>query len=89
MKQILVRIALLISLFTYLQNITLNNQIFTPQQLIENILIDSDYITNIAVTNIVDGNFNTSDESYSFFNALGTTFTFEYGLVLITQDSII
>ena len=84
MKQILVLAILLLPLFTYSQNITVDNQTYTPQQLIEDILIDSDCITNITVTNVVGGNFNESDQSYGSFDATGTPFPFENGIVLST-----
>jgi gliding motility-associated-like protein len=84
MKQTLVLAILLLSLFTYSQNITVDSQTYTPQQLIEDILIDSDCITNITVTNVVGGDFNGADQSFGFFNATGTTFPFESGIVLST-----
>jgi gliding motility-associated-like protein len=84
MKQIFVLAILLLPLSTYSQNIIVDNQTYTPQQLIEDILIDSDCITNITVTNVLGGNFNESDQSYGSFDATGTTFPFESGIVLST-----
>ena len=84
MKQIVVIIVLLFSLCTYSQNITVDSQTYTPQQLIEDILIDSDCITNISVTNIVGGDFDNTDQSYGYFDATGTTFPFQNGVVLST-----
>ena len=72
------------SLFMYGQNISVDSQTFTPQQLIEDILIDSDCITNVTVTNVVGGDFGNNDQSYGFFDATGTTFPFERGIVLST-----
>jgi gliding motility-associated-like protein len=66
------------------QNIQVDSQTYTPQQLIENILIDSDCITNVLVTNTVGGDFNNSDQSYGFFDATGTIFPFQSGIVLST-----
>lgn len=77
-------ITFFISLFTYSQNILVDSQTYTPQQLIEDILIDSDCITNINVTNVVGGDFGSSDQSYGFFDASGTNFPFESGIVLST-----
>ncbi|MGB6268642.1 MAG: choice-of-anchor L domain-containing protein, partial [Olleya sp.] len=57
---------------------------YTPQQLIEDILIDSNCITNVQVTNVVGGNFNGADQSYGYFDATGTTFPFQSGIVLST-----
>ncbi|WP_298898960.1 choice-of-anchor L domain-containing protein [uncultured Psychroserpens sp.] len=74
----------LFSLGVFGQNITVDSQTFTPQQLIEDILIDSECIDNVVVTNVVGGNFNDSDESYGFFDATGTTFPFDTGIVMST-----
>ncbi|WP_138433776.1 T9SS type B sorting domain-containing protein [Winogradskyella algicola] len=84
MKQILKLFVFFISLFTYSQNIVVDSQTFTPQQLIEDILIDSDCITNIDVTNVIGGDFGGNDQSYGYFDATGTSFPFETGIVLST-----
>ncbi|WP_431106604.1 choice-of-anchor L domain-containing protein [Winogradskyella poriferorum] len=84
MKQILRLVAFFISLSTYSQNIVVDSQTYTPQQLIEDILIDSNCITNINVTNVVGGDFGGNDQSYGYFNATGTSFPFESGIVLST-----
>ena len=84
MKKVVVLTALLVSLFTYSQNITVDSQIYTPQQLVEDILIDSDCINNITVTNVVGGDFGGTDQSYGYFDATETTFPFERGIVLST-----
>lgn len=68
----------------YSQNISVDSQTYTPQQLIEDILIDSNCITNVQVTNTVGGNFNGTDQSYGFFDATGTNFPFQNGIVLST-----
>jgi gliding motility-associated-like protein len=64
------------------QNIQVDSQTYTPQQLVEDILINSDCIENIVVTNVVGGDFGGGDQSYGFFDALGTTFPFQSGIVL-------
>ncbi|MDO1499997.1 choice-of-anchor L domain-containing protein [Winogradskyella maritima] len=69
---------------SFAQNISVDSQSFTPQQLIEDILIDSDCITGVSVTNVVGGNFNGTDQSYGFFDATGTTFPFQSGIVMST-----
>ncbi|WP_204345622.1 T9SS type B sorting domain-containing protein [Psychroserpens algicola] len=74
----------LLSVVGFGQNIAVDWQTYSPQQLVEDILIDSDCIDNVVVTNVVGGNFDTSDESYGFFDATGTTFPFESGIVLST-----
>ena len=66
------------------QNITVDSQSYAPQQLIEDILIDSNCISNVVVTNTVGGNFNGSDQSYGYFDATGTSFPFQSGIVLST-----
>ncbi|GGI57112.1 T9SS C-terminal target domain-containing protein [Winogradskyella haliclonae] len=67
------------------QNITVDSQSLTPQQLIEDILIDnSDCIENVTVTNAQSGNFGGTEFSYGSFDATGTTFPFQSGIVLST-----
>ena len=66
------------------QNVRVDSQAYTPQQLIENILIGSSCITNVTVTNVSGGNFNGADQSYGYFNANGSTFPFQSGIVLST-----
>ncbi|MGB3608062.1 MAG: choice-of-anchor L domain-containing protein [Psychroserpens sp.] len=84
MKYSLYIVTFLMSALSFGQNIAVDWQTFTPQQLIEDILIDSDCIDNIMVTNVVGGNFSTPDESYGYFDAAGTSFPFESGIVLST-----
>ena len=84
MKQALSFFLTLLSLLNYSQNITVDSQTFTPQQLIEDILIDSDCITNITVTNVVGGDFSGADQSYGYFDATGTNFPFQSGIVMST-----
>ena len=84
MKRLLLFFTILISNFVVSQNIQVDSQTYTPQQLIEDILIDSNCITNVLVTNVVGGDFNNTDQSYGFFDASGTTFPFASGLVLST-----
>ncbi len=71
-------------MFTNAQNITVDSQNYTPQQLVENILIDSDCINNINVTSVVGGDFGGIDQSYGYFDATGTTFPFQSGIILST-----
>jgi len=68
------------------QNIQVDSQTFTPQQLIENILINSNCIQNVNVTTVVGGNFSGTDQSYGYFNANGSTFPFQSGIVLSTGE---
>jgi len=57
---------------------------YSAQQLIEDILIDSDCITNVVVTNVSGGDFSSADQSYGYFDATGTSFPFQEGIVLST-----
>ncbi|NRD19628.1 T9SS type B sorting domain-containing protein [Winogradskyella eckloniae] len=84
MKRLVLFIAIIISVYSNAQNITVDSQTYTPQELIENILIDSDCIENVTVTNIVGGDFGGADQSYGYFDATGTSFPFESGIVLST-----
>ncbi|TXE16947.1 T9SS type B sorting domain-containing protein [Psychroserpens burtonensis] len=72
------------TILTFGQNMIVDSQSFTAQELIENILIDSNCIDNVTVTNVVGGNFSSSDQSYGFFDATGTTFPFDTGIVMST-----
>lgn len=69
---------------SYTQNITVDSQSLSPQELIEDVLIDSDCIENVIVTNAVSGDFGGAEFSYGTFDATGTTFPFERGIVLST-----
>ena len=76
-----------LSFFTcvmFSQNIQVDNNTYTPQELIEDILINSDCISNVVVTNVVGGNFEGTDQSYGYFDATGTSFPITSGLVLST-----
>lgn len=84
MQSRLLLVLVLIVNVTTAQNVTTDVQTYTPQQLIEDVLIDSNCITNIQVTNVVGGDFGGSDQSYGYFNATGTTFPFQNGIVLST-----
>ena len=73
-----------ISAFCIGQNVQVDSQTYTPQQLVEDILINSACIENVIVTNIVGGDFNESDQSFGYFNANGSGFPFQSGIVLST-----
>lgn len=75
---------LLWSIFGQSQNIGVDANTYTPQQLIESILIDSGCIDNVQVTNAVGGNFSDGDKSFGYFSSDGSSFPFEKGLVLST-----
>ena len=84
MRYIFVISTLLVFTSSNAQNISVDSQSFNPQQLIEDILIDSDCIENIVVTNAQSGNFGGTEFSYGFFDATGTPFPFENGIVMST-----
>ena len=84
MKNFLWGLLLGICYTTSSQNVVVDSQTYTPQQLIEDILIDSDCITNVNVTNVIGGDFSGTDQSYGLFDAAGSSFPFDSGIVLST-----
>ena len=75
---------LIFSDISFGQNVQTSSNIYTAQELIEDILIDSNCIENIVVTNVSGGNFNGTDESFGYFDANGSNFPFQSGIVLST-----
>ncbi|MGJ8592449.1 MAG: choice-of-anchor L domain-containing protein [Aquaticitalea sp.] len=73
--------------FVFTQNIRVDSQSYTPQQLVEDILINSTCIDNVVVTNVVGGDFGTADSSYGYFESNGN-FPFQNGIVLSTGKII-
>jgi len=71
-------------LWTSAQNIAVDDSTFSPQELVEDILIGSDCITDVVVTNVSGGNFSNGEKSYGYFDANGSDFPFQNGLVLST-----
>lgn len=69
---------------TQSQNISVDANSYNPQQLIEDILIDSGCIDNVQITNAVGGSFLDGDKSFGYFNKNGSNFPFERGVVLST-----
>lgn len=66
------------------QNILVDATSFTPQQLIENILIDSGCISNVQVTTTVGGTFQDGDKSFGYFLANASSFPLQKGVVMST-----
>lgn len=87
MKKALFFLVFLSTWYTWSQNVQVDTQLYSPQQLIEDILIGSDCITDVVVTNVIGGDFNGTDESYGYFDASGSNFPFSNGLVLSTGRS--
>jgi len=84
MRRLLFFIIVSIQIVCFSQNIQVDSQNYSSQELIEEILIDSNCIENIQVTNSIGGDFGVQDKSFGYFNASGTTFPFEEGIVLTT-----
>ncbi|MCP4802141.1 MAG: hypothetical protein GY891_04685, partial [Bacteroidetes bacterium] len=81
------RYLILLLIFSHIsfgQNVQTSSNIYTAQELIEDILIDSNCIENIVVTNVSGGDFNGTDESFGYFDANGSNFPFQSGIVLST-----
>ena len=59
------------------------DETYTPQQLVEDILINSQcvVVSNVAVSG---GNFATGENSWGFFSGYGSTFPFQNGVILAT-----
>lgn len=83
-KKLLILLILFTAISVNAQNITVDSQTYTPQQLIEDVLIDSNCISNVQVMGISGFDFGGTDQSYGFFDATGTTFPLESGIVLCT-----
>jgi gliding motility-associated-like protein len=60
---------------------------FTPQQLIEDKLINSP-CANVFNVSVSGGNFASGEKSYGYFEATGTGFPFTNGIVLTTGKTI-
>ena len=84
MKPLYFACLFLLGICSYGQIVQVDSRIYSAQQLIEDILIDSNCISNVVVTNVVGGNFNGTDESYGYLNNIGSNFPFQCGIVLST-----
>ncbi|MFI2742262.1 choice-of-anchor L domain-containing protein [Zhouia sp. PK063] len=81
-------LACLCTFFTTQAQIKVNSKTYTPQQLVQNILIGSGCVSNVQVTNSVSGSFSDGEKSYGYFNAGTSNFPFSSGLVLSTGKAI-
>ncbi len=77
-------IFLFVSFAALSQNVQVSSSAYTPQELIEDVLINSTCIENLVVTNVVGGNFNSTEKSYGYFDANGSSFPLQRGIVLST-----
>ena len=82
MKKILFIVFNLSFLVSFSQNITIDETL-TPQQLIENILVNSGCVS-VSNFSASGGNFGTGELSYGYFNANGSVFPFQEGILLTT-----
>lgn len=62
----------------------MSSNLFTDQQLVEDVLFSTNCIESINVTNTVSGGFDDGDLSYGFFEANNSSFPFSNGIVLST-----
>lgn len=84
MRYLLIGLFIVMPCLAIGQNIRVDSQAYTPQQLVEDILISSNCIDNVVVTNVVGGNFGSNDSSYGYFEANGSGFPFQSGIILAT-----
>ena len=82
MKKIIFILFTLSFTVSFAQNITVNETL-TPQQLIENILVNSGCVS-VSNFSASGGNFGTGELSYGYFNANGSSFPFQEGIILST-----
>ncbi|RRO17398.1 T9SS type B sorting domain-containing protein [Flavobacteriaceae bacterium 14752] len=75
---------LLFPVISFSQNISVSSNAFSDQQLVEDVLFDTNCVGNINVTNTVSGNFSNGELSYGFFDANNSNFPFDNGIVLTT-----
>ena len=64
------------------QNILVNEG-YTPQDLVEDVLINST-CANVFNVSVSGGNFATGEKSFGYFDGTGTTFPFQNGIILST-----
>jgi gliding motility-associated-like protein len=74
----------LISSISLAQNISVSQNAFSNQELIEDVLFGTNCVDNINFTSATTGNFNNGELSYGYFQSNNSDFPFEEGLVLTT-----
>lgn len=72
----------LLSVSASAQYITVNDT-YTPQQLVENILVNNQCVS-ISNVQVSGGNFSDGSQSYGYFNGAGTVFPLQNGIILST-----
>ena len=83
LKNTLFTLAFLITNIVIAQNLTVDANTYSAQELVEDILINNSCIQNIQVTGTISGNFN-NDRSFGYFENTNTNFPFENGIVMST-----
>lgn len=81
MKKIIIILFTLSFTVSFSQNITVNES-FTPQQLVQK-LVNSGCVS-ISNFSVSGGNFASGELSYGYFNANGSSFPFQEGIILST-----
>ena len=66
------------------QNISVEGDTYSPQELVEDILINSGCIENVEVNGVIGGNFSDGDKSFGYFENNNGPFPFSNGLVMST-----
>ncbi len=84
MKKYILHILLFISISITSQNVLVDSSTYTAQELIEDVLINSSCIENLVVTNVVGGDFGSAEKSFGYFDANGSSFPLQKGIVLST-----
>ncbi len=83
LKNTLFTLAFLITNIVIAQNLTVDANTYSAQELVEDILINNSCIQNIQVTGTISGNFN-NDRSFGYFENTNTNFPFENGIIMST-----
>jgi len=68
----------------YGQNISVSQNTFSDQELIEDVLFSTNCVSNISFLSATSGNFSNGELSYGYFQSNNSGFPFEEGLVLTT-----
>ncbi len=66
------------------QNISVSDNTFSNQELIEDVLFGTNCVDNINFTSAISGNFSNGELSYGYFQSNNSGFPFDEGIVLST-----
>jgi gliding motility-associated-like protein len=80
-KQLTTVVFLIFIQFISAQYITVDDQ-RTAQNLVEDVLLNNTGCASVSNFSVSGGNFANGENSYGYFNAAGTTFPFQEGLIL-------